>query len=160
MAGMEEAMLLLGSDRGDPVALCARAEGLIAERVGTVVARSRDHWTEPWGFTDPELFLNRALVVATELPPAALMARLLAIETLLGRVRAAGEGPAPRTIDIDILWMGHRVVQGGIATLPHPRLHQRAFALGPAADLAPDWRHPLLGRTVLEMLDDLRNTPG
>lgn len=150
-----ETLLLLGGNIGDVRGTFARAEALIAGRCGTILARSRDHWTEPWGFTDDRLFLNRALLAETLLGPAALMDALLAIEAELGRQRTTAGRYSARTIDIDILLIGGRVVELPALVVPHPRLHERAFALGPAADIAPGWRHPRLGRTVLQLLRGL-----
>ena len=166
--GSGEVLLLLGGNVGEVTATQERAVALIAERVGPVLARSRPHWTEPWGFSDPRPFLNQALLVRTALSPRALLTACLAIEHELGRVRpallrrrlregAAGGGYAARTIDIDILLIDGTVVKDADLAVPHPRLHERAFALAPAADVTPGWRHPVLGRTVLQLLDDLRN---
>lgn len=147
-----EVLLLLGADQGDVRATFARAEAAIAARCGTVLARSRDHWTEPWGFAGPALFLNRALLVATALSPSRLMEALLAIEQGLGRVRG-GTGYASRTLDIDILlWQDRRIDLPGVQ-VPHPRLHQRAFALAPAADLCPLAVPPGRDGNLLQLLD-------
>ncbi len=154
MAGPEEAILLLGGNMGEVRDTFARAIGLIEARIGPVRSSSRDHWTEPWGFADTRLFLNRALLVPTALPADAVLDQCLAIERELGRVRRPGGGYGPRTIDIDILFFGASVIHRPGLTLPHPRVHERLFALGPAADIAPDLLHPVLGRTVLDLLND------
>lgn len=156
MSQGEEALLLLGGNVGQPQQTMARAEALIADRCGTILARSRDNWTEPWGFADNRLFLNRALLVRSAHAPQELMGRLLAIEAELGRTRSEAGRYGPRTIDIDILLIGERILDLPGLQVPHPRLAERAFALEPAADIAPGWRHPLLGRTVLALSDDLR----
>lgn len=156
---MAEFTLLLGADLGDPPATFARATALIARRIGTVLATSRDHWTDPWGFQSDRPFLNRALLVESAMEPGQVMEALLGIEQELGRVRGAGTGYTSRTIDIDILFAGERVMEQPELTLPHPRVHQRAFALAPAADLVPLLVHPRSGRTVLELLDQVRTLP-
>lgn len=158
--GEVEVLLLLGGDRGDVSATLTAAERLIGECCGRVLARSRDHWTEPWGFSDPELFLNRALLLATDRSPQDLMHLLLGIEQDLGRVRDASAAYGPRPVDLDILFVGGMVIEEPGLRIPHPLMHERAFALAPAADVAPAMRHPLLGRTVLEMLNDLRMRQG
>src|SRR5690606_12633485 len=84
-----QALLLLGGNTGDPTATLGLAEAMIAREAGGVLARSRDHWTEPWGFEDSRLFLNRALLMETTLPPEALMRTLLRIERELGRERGS-----------------------------------------------------------------------
>ena len=151
-----EVLLLLGGNMGEPVATLGAAEKAIGARCGNVIARSRDHWTEPWGFSDERLFLNRALLLNTPLEPSTLMAELLSIERDLGRVRDHAVRFSARIIDIDILLIGSKIIATNMLTVPHPRLHERAFALGPAADLVPQWMHPILGRTVLQLLHDLR----
>lgn len=151
MTPPQEALLLLGGNIGPVQAAFARAEALIEARAGRIAARSRDHWTEPWGFRDERLFLNRALIVASALDPPALMEALLGIEAELGRTRA-GERYAARSIDIDILLLGSLIIDTPTLAIPHPRFHERAFALAPAADIAPEWVHPRLGKTVLELL--------
>lgn len=157
MEATRELVLLLGGDMGDQQLLFARAERLLAERLQVdVLRRSRDHWTEPWGFTHPALFLNRALWCRTPLPASAILDHALAVEEQLGRTRIPGSGYAPRTIDIDILLLDDEVVDDEVLQVPHPRLHLRAFALAPAADLVPDRVHPALGRSILQLLNDLR----
>lgn len=151
---MAEFTVLLGADRGEPQATFARATALMEARIGTVLATSRDHWTEPWGFEDDQLFLNRAVLLESALPPAQVMETLLAIEQELGRVRPAQGGPAPRPIDLDILFIGDRSIDVPGLTVPHPLVHRRPFALGPAADIVPGLVHPYLGRTVLQLLNE------
>ena len=155
MEGMRWALLLLGGDLDDPPAYLDRATELLDRALGHHPCSSRDHWTVPWGFHDHRLFLNRALLVRTRCAPQDLMLLALDIERELGRQRPAAGGYAPRTIDIDILLMEDLMVRSERLTLPHPRMHERAFALAPAADLCPEWVHPGLGRTVLDLLNDL-----
>ncbi|MEO8590116.1 MAG: 2-amino-4-hydroxy-6-hydroxymethyldihydropteridine diphosphokinase [Flavobacteriales bacterium] len=156
MAVENDVLFLLGGNLGDPPTTLTAAENLLSKRAGQPISRSRDHWTEPWGFTDPHLFLNRALLVRTKLDPASLLAVALGIEHELGRERTNSGGYASRTIDIDILLFGDLVLSSPTLTLPHPRMHERWFALAPSADIVPSWQHPLLGRTILELLNDLR----
>lgn len=153
-----EALLLLGGNIGDVSATMERAVEMIGEQVGTVLSRSRDHWTEPWGFQDDRLFLNRALMVGTELSPQSLLEKCLAIERRLGRTRGSGEHYSARTIDIDLLLCGDQLISSPDLRVPHPRMHERAFALAPAADVAPDWSHPVMNRTILALLNDVLRT--
>ena len=150
---MAEFTLLLGANRGEPHATFARATTLIEDRIGRIVASSRDHWTEPWGFQDSRLFLNRALLLETTLDPERAMERLLEIEQELGRERTSDSGYASRTIDLDILFIGELVIEQPGLSIPHPRVHERTFALAPAADIIPDLMHPLLKCTVMDLLD-------
>lgn len=151
-----EALLLLGGNIGDPKRIFSQAESLIEERAGRMLSRSRDHWTEPWGFSDERLFLNRAVIIGTQHDPQQLMTVLLGIEAELGRTRGPQERYTARSIDIDILLIGDRVVEVPGLVVPHPRMHERAFALAPAADVAPLWVCPKLNRTLIELLNDLR----
>ena len=100
-------------------------------------------------------FLNVCVRFAIPLTAADVKRSVVdAIESGLGRKRT-GDKYAPRTIDIDILFYGRQVISRPGLTIPHPRLHQRAFVLVPLADLAPDFVHPVLGKTAVEMLAEV-----
>ncbi|MCB9169672.1 MAG: 2-amino-4-hydroxy-6-hydroxymethyldihydropteridine diphosphokinase [Flavobacteriales bacterium] len=148
-------LLLLGADLGDPPVTFAQAGKALEREIGPILARSRDHWTEAVGFPGDRPFLNRALVVEAVRDAHEVMRRLLIIESGLGRVREVGAPVGPRRIDIDILLAGGQVIDRPGLRVPHPRMHVRHFALAPSADIVPEWRHPLLDRTVLELLRDL-----
>ena len=153
-----DTVLLLGGNVGDVRTTLAAAITHIAERIGPVLSISRDHWTEPWGFSDQRLFLNKAVLVRTGLSPEATLRECLVIERELGRERLPEVRYSARTVDIDILFFGDRIIEESGLSIPHPRLHERTFALAPAADIVPSFRHPALKRTVLELLDDLRRS--
>lgn len=153
-----EALLLLGGDLGDVRRTLDLATQALAAQAGTLLAQSRDHWTLPWGFQGKGLFLNRAVLLRTALSPQDLMDLMLRIEKDLGRVRSNAPGYSSRTVDIDLLSMGDTVLNTPSLVLPHPRMHERAFALAPAADVVPSAIHPLLQRSVLQLLNDLRQT--
>jgi 2-amino-4-hydroxy-6-hydroxymethyldihydropteridine diphosphokinase len=121
----------LGANLGDREATIRRAAELLgARRVSTLIE------TEPWGYADQPRFLNGVAELETDEGPAALLARLLEVERELGRTR---EGPryGPRTIDLDLLLYGDERIDEPGLTVPHPRLHERAFVLEPLAELAP-----------------------
>jgi 2-amino-4-hydroxy-6-hydroxymethyldihydropteridine diphosphokinase len=151
MACMARAFVGLGSNLGDPEELIRSALELLGAEAGIeVVAVSSLRETDPVGYEDQPRFLNGAAELATELPPQELLERLLAVERRLGRVR--GEGPrfGPRTIDLDLLLYGQETVQEPGLTLPHPRLHERRFALEPLAELDPALEVP--GRGPVQAL--------
>jgi 2-amino-4-hydroxy-6-hydroxymethyldihydropteridine diphosphokinase len=146
---MTNAFVGIGSNLGDREATLRRAVELLAAEDGIdVVAVSELRETEPVGPVEQGPFLNGAVRLATELPPRQLLARLLAIEQRLGRVRKERFGP--RTIDLDLLVYGEQVIDEPGLKVPHPRLHERRFALEPLADLAPDLVIP--GRGAISAL--------
>jgi 2-amino-4-hydroxy-6-hydroxymethyldihydropteridine diphosphokinase len=133
---MATAFVGIGSNLGDRETHLRSAIDLLAAEDGiALVAVSRLRETEPVGPVEQGPFLNGAVQVTTELPPGQLLERLLAVEQRLGRVRAERFGP--RTIDLDLLLYGDEVVEEAGLTVPHPRLHERKFALEPLAELAP-----------------------
>jgi 2-amino-4-hydroxy-6-hydroxymethyldihydropteridine diphosphokinase len=117
-----------------------------------VEAVSRLYETAPVGLQEQPLFLNAACRVTIGLEPDALFRFLKNLETEIGR-RPGGPPGGPRPIDLDILFYGERVVEANSLRIPHPRLAERAFVLAPLCDLAPEMRHPLLGKTMRELLD-------
>lgn len=150
---MVRCYILFGSNQGDKRKLLEQSCVLVSERCGMLVERSSAYITEPWGFESDEWFLNALLVVETELDPDTLMDTLMGIEAELGRVRhPEKEGYSSRTVDLDILYYGDRVVNTGKVTVPHPRLHQRKFALMPLCEVIPDFLHPVLNMSQEDIL--------
>lgn len=113
--------------------------------------------TAPWQVGTQPKYLNQVCQIATDLEPAKLMARLLQIEKRLGRKRRLFRGE-PRLIDIDLLLYGDRVIDTSSVRLPHPRMADRAFVLAPLAELAPELLHPVLGRSISELLKKADST--
>lgn len=146
---MTVAILGLGGNIGDPRTLMADAIFRLAQYPGvTLRAVSALYRTPPWGKTDQPAFLNAAVSVETSLPARRLLETILAVEKELGRER--GERWGPRTIDIDILLYGDARVDEPGLEIPHPRLKERAFALAPLIDVAPDAEFS--GRSAKEWL--------
>ena len=152
---MTRAYVGLGANLGEREATIRRALLLLATHPGAVVvAVSSFRETEPWGVTDQPPFVNAAAAVETDLPPRELLERLLDVERRLGRTRD-GRRYGPRTIDLDLLLYGDAVVDEPGLRVPHPRLHERLFALEPLAELDPTLVVPGRGpvRTLLAALD-------
>jgi 2-amino-4-hydroxy-6-hydroxymethyldihydropteridine diphosphokinase len=149
---LKQAFLSLGSNLGDREAHLRQAlERMEAAGIRTL-RESAIFETAPRDLPDQPWFLNVVVEVESELFPRLLLARLQAIELGMGRKRDVPKGP--RSIDIDILFIGNFVIETRELQVPHPRLHERRFVLEPLAQLAPDLRHPVIGRTVREMLSD------
>jgi len=136
---------------GGPRETLTRLPGELSALGIEVEAASALYTTPPFGPVDQPEFLNGALRVITGLAPLSLLAVLKALERSAGRTEGVRWGPRP--LDIDIIAYGERrIAVPGRLTVPHPGLAQRAFVLRPLADVAPDWRHPVTGATVAEML--------
>jgi 2-amino-4-hydroxy-6-hydroxymethyldihydropteridine diphosphokinase len=149
----------LGANLGDRKATIRRAVVLLDGADGIVVAAvSSLRETEPWGPVEQPRYLNGALALDTELGPRSLLDILLGVERRLGRIREDEERWGPRTIDLDLLLYGDLVLDEPALTVPHPRLHERRFALEPLAELAPDAVVPGQG-TVAELLGALDAPP-
>ena len=149
---MNKAYLLIGGNMGNREDFLAAARKEIAAQAGKIVRRSSLYQTEAWGLEDQEAFLNQALQIETALSPQALLHTILSIETALGRKRDVKYGP--RLIDIDILLFENEIVTEEGLTVPHPHMQDRRFVLVPLAEIAPAEVHPVLHKTVTQLLDE------
>ena len=141
----------VGANLGTPRETIAAALALLDQESDVeLVAVSTLRETDPVGYEEQPRFLNGVVQLGTELSPRELLARLLAIETRLGRVRGQGPRFGPRTIDLDLLLYGEETIDEPGLTLPHPRLHERRFVLEPLAELDPALEVP--GRGPVQAL--------
>ncbi|MCX6166870.1 MAG: 2-amino-4-hydroxy-6-hydroxymethyldihydropteridine diphosphokinase [Sphingobacteriales bacterium] len=125
----------------------------IAKSIGNISAISYIYHTAAWGKTDQPDFMNQVVKVASNIEPEGVLQGILAIEKKLGRERI--EKWAARTIDIDILFYDLMIINHHNLIIPHPFLQERAFALAPLAELAPNLEHPILKQTISTLLANL-----
>ncbi|HEY4209431.1 MAG TPA: 2-amino-4-hydroxy-6-hydroxymethyldihydropteridine diphosphokinase [Puia sp.] len=147
---MNIAYLLIGGNEGDRTAYLQETTRRIQYPGSRLLQQSSLYETAAWGKTDQNAFLNQALVLETPLDAPSLMKCLLATEEELGRVRTERYGA--RTIDIDILFFNDDVVRLPWLTIPHPEVARRRFALTPLDEIAPGYVHPILQKTIHELL--------
>ena len=157
----ETAFIGFGSNVGDRLDYCDRAVTLLSLLHSSSVAWiSSLYETEPVsdpGDPGPEWFLNGVVRLETDIAPHSLLEVCREVERSLGRNEEDRHGP--RTLDLDLLFYGSRIIKEPGLVIPHPRLHLRRFVLAPMVELDPDWRHPVLNRTVKELLDQLPASP-
>lgn len=151
---MLHAVIGLGANLGDGSATFAAALNDLGAGV-EVIAVSRLWRTRPVGPEQPD-YLNAAALVHWPNGPGGLFARCRTLEAAAGRDRGAELRWGPRALDLDLLIFEDLVWRGPDLEVPHPRFHDRAFALVPAAEVAPGWVHPLIGRTLAELADEIR----
>jgi 2-amino-4-hydroxy-6-hydroxymethyldihydropteridine diphosphokinase len=143
----------IGSNIGDREDNLRYAVRLLAERVN-IEKLSPFYDTAPVGNLDQTRFLNAVCKGRTTLPPQDLLAFLKEIEQRMGRITAPSSSPRP--IDIDILFYGNLTINTAVLTIPHPRLMERVFVLAPLADIAPRVKHPVIGKTIKHLLNELQ----
>lgn len=151
---MNEAYLCLGGNIGDRELALNQALLKITTLVGEITSKSRIYETEAWGVENQQAYLNQCVKIKTNLPHLSLINMLLSIEKELGRERKISPVYEPRIIDIDVLFFNREVINSEILIVPHPRLHLRKFVLIPLHEIAPDYLHPVLNKTIFNLLND------
>jgi 2-amino-4-hydroxy-6-hydroxymethyldihydropteridine diphosphokinase len=156
---VHRAYIGFGANLGDRLGTCRKALAALAvlprSRLGMI---SSLYETDPVGLRDQPPFINGVALLETDGDARWLLAQLLAIEADLGRVRGTRWGP--RTIDLDLLLFDDEIIASVAITVPHPRLHERRFVLQPLCEIAPDLRHPVLAKTMGELLEALGEEDG
>lgn len=154
---MQRIYLLLGSNLGERDQILHKAAEAISERVGDILEVSSVYETESWGKTGQPQFLNQVICIESSHSASTILNEVLEIEKLLGRERLEKWGS--RTMDIDILFYGSAVINEPDLIVPHPYFQDRRFAVMPMLEIAPDFEHPVLGKTIstiaLELTDEL-----
>jgi 2-amino-4-hydroxy-6-hydroxymethyldihydropteridine diphosphokinase len=149
---MKTIFIALGTNLGDRIANLRTALDALPPQV-VETRRSHIYETPPWGFTEQPPFLNMVIEAETSLAPRALLDYLKMQEKALGRVKSFRNGP--RQIDLDILFYADLLLENEDLIIPHPRLHQRAFVLVPLAEIAPQFEHPRLKKSITELLQEV-----
>jgi len=150
---MNSVILLLGGNLGDRMQTIHDAEEKIEREIGKITKRSKVYETASWGDTTLNPFLNRVVEAETELTPHQVMSKILQIEESIGRKRI--HKWESRIIDIDILFYGDKIIQLPDLVIPHPFLHLRRFTLVPLVEIYASKIHPLLKKTIRQLLEEL-----
>ena len=150
---LQTLFLSLGSNLGNREENLNQAIQLIRQNISTNLSISNIYETEPWGNLNQAGFLNLILKIEnSSLLPHEVLEKIQKIENELGRVRVEKWGE--RCIDIDIIYYDDLIIDDARLVIPHPFVQERKFVLVPLADVAPDWVHPILQKTTLQMLQD------
>lgn len=147
---MNTTYLLTGGNMGNREENLALAREAIKQHCGEIKSASSIYETAAWGKTDQPFFLNQVLQIETKLTPRQLLKQILKTEEKIGRKRKEKYGP--RIIDIDILFFNEQVYDSPSLKIPHPQIQNRRFVLAPLAEIAPGFVHPVLKKTITELL--------
>ena len=158
MVDWHTAFICVGSNLGDRLENCRRAiVELTRSDASRLIEQSPKYRTEPVDYVDQDWFVNYVVKIATHLDPLPLLHNLKSIEDRAGRPKDSVRF-GPRVLDLDIIFYDDLLMHAPQLSIPHPRMHKRRFVLRPVCDIDPHIRHPVLGRTVQSLLDDLDET--
>ena len=161
---MSRVVFLTGSNAPDRDNVLCRTAEILSRRVGEVERASQIYGSEPWGFHAEEMFANQALILQTALTPIEVLDEALATEQEVGRDRAreqaekeiTGERYASRVVDVDVMFYDEEIIDTPRLKVPHPLLHVREFALEPLCEIMGDYRHPVLGKRLGTIYEELK----
>ena len=163
---MSRVVLLTGSNAPQSESVLHRTAQILARRIGSLECASQIYYSEPWGFHSERMFANQALLFTTTLSPVEVLDEALGAEQEVGRDRAqeqvekslTGERYASREVDVDVMFYDDEVINTPRLMVPHPLLHVREFALQPLCEVMADYRHPVLGRELKDIYEELKGT--
>lgn len=150
---MHQVFLSIGGNLGNKRANFDKVYTHIQNELGCIVLRSSVYETPPWGFDSEDSFWNQVLCIETLLNPSEILEKIKKIDAAFGRKRNS-EGYSSREMDVDILYFEDKIIETENLTIPHPLLHKRLFVVVPLAEIAPDWVHPVLKLTSVDMLNN------
>ena len=153
---MKKVYILLGSNMGNSQEQFIGAKKHIEKNIGPIIRQSNIYKTAAWGNMEQADFLNQVIIINSKYHASATLEKILKIENIMGRIRT--EKNAPRLIDIDILFFNKEIIQTKNLIVPHPALQNRRFTLIPLNQLSPNFIHPVLNKTIHQVLLDCPDT--
>ncbi|MCO6500637.1 MAG: 2-amino-4-hydroxy-6-hydroxymethyldihydropteridine diphosphokinase [Vicingus serpentipes] len=154
---MKQVVLGLGGNIGDTKKILSQAIHLINEEIGAVKLKSSLYQTKAWGVENQPDFINAVIAIETTLLPHEVLETCLSIEKKIGRDRLGKKKWTERMIDIDVLFYENEIIDTFSLKLPHSHIHERNFVLYPLAEILPNFKHPVLGKTALEMKNQAKD---
>jgi 2-amino-4-hydroxy-6-hydroxymethyldihydropteridine diphosphokinase len=149
---MNRVYIQLGSNLGDREGYLKQSQVMLIDEIGLIIKKSRIYESSPWGVENQGSFLNQVLLLETDIKPFDLLDIILNIEKQMGRVRIEKWGE--RIIDIDILFYNDEIIETNNLCIPHPYISKRRFVLSPLDEIAKNYIHPILQKTINKLLSE------